>query len=133
MGWLTLGSLAAPYHARMQSPTRRAAVAGLAGALLVAILAGPVYLTAGLLVVAGLVGWGVGLALRGGAETQGRHRTIAVGVAPTAVVLGLLGAWAFSLTTGGMLDPLGFVAETMGLLAPLQLLIAGAVAARTAG
>lgn len=112
----------------MQGTAVRAVVAALLGALVVFVGAGLLSLTAGLLVVAAAVGWGAGVAVRAAAPPA-RRRTLAVGIAMAALVGGFGATWALSRTSGGTLDPVGLAAETLGLVAPLALVI-GAIAAR---
>jgi hypothetical protein len=58
-----------------------------------------------------------------------RPRTaVAVGLAVGSVVVGLLGVWLFSRVEGGVLDPLAYLADVEGPLAPLQLILAAASA-----
>lgn len=126
MGWLTLGSLAAPYHGRMDHPTLRAAAAALAGALLVYLLAAPLGVTAGLLVAAGVVGWLGALAVRSAAGTA--RRPLALGATLGGLTMGLVATWAASLATGGALGPIEFLAETLGLVVPILYLVGLVVA-----
>lgn len=95
----------------MNASNRTLVLATAGGALLVAACAGPLSMTAGLLVVALVVGWGAGSAAPA-------RRGAAIAAALLAVVLGLLGAWAWSRLQGGTLDPLDLLARTFGLLAP---------------
>ena len=91
------------------------------GAAVIAFLGGPLSMTAGLLAASVVVGIVLGSMLR--------PRTgVAVGLAVGSVVVGLLGVWLFSRVEGGVLDPLAYLADVEGPLAPIQLLLAAATA-----
>jgi hypothetical protein len=77
--------------------------------------------TAGLIVLAGLIGWLTGLLVR----PPLRAAVVAAGI----VVLGLLGIWLFGRMEGGVLDPIEYFAEVQGFLVPIELLVAGGLAA----
>ncbi|HEY8632972.1 MAG TPA: hypothetical protein VIL50_07430 [Candidatus Limnocylindrales bacterium] len=96
------------------------AVAG-GGVLAFVILGGILAITAGLIVLAGLIGWLTGLVVR----PPLRAAAIAVAV----VLAGLLGIWLFGRWEGGVLDPIEYFAEVQGILVPLELLAAGGLAA----
>lgn len=123
---------------RPGSPVRGAtlgAIAVLAGALGITVLGGVLAVSAGLLVVAAATGWAVGLALRWGAGQPpafGRRVRLAVGLALLSIVLGQLGLWWYAGTEGGVLDPLDYLAQTFGLLVPLELVVAAIAAWLTA-
>ena len=88
-------------------------------------------MTAGLVIVAAAIGWGVGAGLRFGAgpDLSPRRRVfIAVVLAIVSVALGQAGLWQYGRTEGGVLAPLDYLAEVYGPLVPLQL-VAAAVAA----
>jgi len=91
------------------------------GALAFVLLGGVMAVTAGLIVVAGLIGWLTGLLVR----PPLRAAVVAFGI----VVLGLLGIWLFGRMEGGVLDPIEYFAEVQGFLVPLELLVAGGLAA----
>ncbi|HEX5148304.1 MAG TPA: hypothetical protein VFW02_04435 [Candidatus Limnocylindrales bacterium] len=120
------------------SPARGVAVgivAAIAGAAAITLLGGLLAMTSGLLVAAGATGWAVGIALRAGATGRlpaGRRAQLAVILAVLAVVLGQIGLWAYARSEGGVLDPVGYLAEVFGWLVPLELLAAGVVAWATA-
>lgn len=111
----------------MQGPRLRLLLATVLGAVLVFVLAGLLYLTAGLIVVAGVVGWGTAVAVRRDA-TPRADRLLAVGGTLVALTLGLVGAWAMGVSSGGTLGPLEFVVDVFGVLAPL-IYVVGAAAA----
>jgi len=112
-----------------------AVVAAIGGAAFF-VLAGPLSVDTGLLVVGVAVGWAVGIAVRTGAARAripaGGSGTRAVGavlLAVAACVAGWVGAWAWSHVQGGVLGPIDFLAQVYGLLVPAQLLFAAAGAA----
>jgi hypothetical protein len=91
------------------------------GVLAFVVLGGILAITAGLVVLAGLIGWLIGLLVR----PPVRAAVVAIGV----VVVGLLGVWLFGRWEGGVLDPIEYLAEVQGVLVPLELLAAGGLAA----
>ena len=56
------------------------------------------------------------------------RRALVVGLAAAAVLLGQLGLWLFARSEGGVLGPVDYLAETFGLLVPLQFLVGVAAA-----
>jgi hypothetical protein len=112
-----------------------AVIAALTGAAATVLLGGVLAVSAGLLVVAGAIGWGVAVAMRvgGGPRFDGDRRVrFALFLASAAVILGQLGLWLFARYEGGVLGPIDYLAETFGLLVPLQLAIAWILAGTTA-
>lgn len=109
-------------------PVVIAVTIALVGALLFVLLAGAMTLGAGLLVVAAVVGRLVGLAIKGTSLDRDRRGVIAAAIAVGSVVLGLIGTWAYGRWEGGVLGPVDYLAETFGVLVPLELAIAGLVA-----
>jgi len=106
-------------------------LAGLVGALAIVVLGGLLALSAGLLVVATLTGWGVAVGLRAGAGSSidaSRRRSLAAAIALVAIALAQVGLWLYARTEGGALGPVDYLAETFGILVPLEL-VAGAVVA----
>jgi hypothetical protein len=91
------------------------------GVALFVLLGGILAVTAGLLVVAGLIGWLTGLLVR----PPARAAIVAVG----AVLAGLAGIWLFGRWEGGVLDPIEYFAEVQGILVPLELAAAAGLAA----
>jgi hypothetical protein len=85
------------------------------------VVGGILAITAGLVVLAGLVGWLIGLLVRPPLR--------AAVVAIAAVVAGLLGIWLFGRLEGGVLNPIDYLAEVQGVVVPLELLAAGGMAA----
>jgi hypothetical protein len=107
------------------------ALTGLALAAAITVLGGVLLITAGLIAVAGIGGWAVGLAVRAGgpaAVASSRRRALAAGLAAAAVLAGQLGLWLFARYEGGVLGPVDYLAETFELLVPLQFLFATAAA-----
>jgi hypothetical protein len=96
-----------------------AVVAG--GTLAFIVLGGVLAITAGLVVLAGLVGWLTGLVVRP------PLRAAAVGFG--TVVAGLLGIWLFGRWEGGVLNPIEYLAEVQGFIVPLELLAGAGMAA----
>jgi hypothetical protein len=91
------------------------------GVLAFVVLGGVLAITAGLVVLAGLIGWLIGLLVR----PPVRAAAVAIGV----VAVGLLGVWLFGRWEGGVLDPIEYLAVVQGVLVPLELLAAGGLAA----
>jgi hypothetical protein len=116
------------------SPGRGIVYAGIVavgGALLITVAGGLATITAGLLVIAGVVGWGVAVALAYGAGPTMRGRAgaaISVATAIIGVGLGQVGLWLLARQEGGVLPLIDYLGETFGILVPLQLAIAGLVA-----
>jgi hypothetical protein len=112
-----------------------ALAAGVVGAAAMTVLGGVLAVSAGLLVVAGVTGWGVAAGLRAGAgphlDRAGLHR-IALLLGTIAVAGGQLGLWLYARSEGGVLGPLDYLAETFGFLVPLQFIVACVVARATA-
>ena len=109
-----------------------AIVAGIVGAALIVVVGGVMTLTTGLLVVAGLTGGAVGLALRWGAAhrlTRRRRIGLALVIALIAVVAGQVGLWQYGLTEGGVLPFFDYLGQVFGPLVPLEIAAAGVVAA----
>ena len=101
------------------------------GAVAIVILGGVLTVTAGLVIVAAAIGWGVGAGLRFGAQAHlppRRRVVIAVVLAVGSVALGQAGLWQYGRDEGGVLAPLDYLTEVYGPLVPLQL-VAAAIAA----
>jgi hypothetical protein len=106
-------------------------LAGLAGAIATIVLGGVLSVSAGLVVVAAATGWAVGMATRvgmGEAIDRSRRSWLALMLAIVAVVLGQLGLWLYARTEGGVLTLPDYLAQTFGLLVPVQAAIAAGVA-----
>lgn len=100
----------------------RGVAVGLAGAILVTILGGPLSITAGLVGAAGAIGYVVGAVMR-------PLRLGAVLVAVGSVGLGLVGIWLFAGFEGGVLDIVDYLLDVQGILVPVELFAAGVLAA----
>jgi len=85
------------------------------------VLGGVLAVTAGLIVLAGLIGWLIGLFVRPPAR--------AALVAVAAAIVGLIGIWLFGRWEGGVLNPIDYFADVQGIIVPLELLAAGGMAA----
>lgn len=106
-------------------------VAAILGAVAIVLLGGILAVSAGLIVIAGAMGWGVATALRYGAgeHIASRRRVVgAVGLSVVAVGLAQLGLWQYARTEGGVLAPIEFLSEVYGPLVPLELGVAVALA-----
>ncbi len=106
-------------------------LAGLAGAVATVVLGGILSLSAGLVVVAAATGWAVGTATRIGAHDaidRDRRPWLALALTLVAVVLGQLGLWLYARTEGGVLTLPDYLAQTFGLLVPVQAVVAAGVA-----
>jgi hypothetical protein len=90
-------------------------------ALAFTLLGGALAVTAGLIVVAGFVGWLTGRLV------SPPPRAAAVALA--AIIAGLLGIWLFGRLEGGVLDPIEYFSEVQGFLVPLELVAAAGMAA----
>jgi hypothetical protein len=100
----------------------RGVAVGLAGVIALTILGGPLSVTVGLVGAAGVIGWVMGMVVRPG-------RAVAVALAVASVALGLVGIWLFAGFEGGALGLIEYLAEVQGILVPLELVVAGGLAA----
>ena len=103
----------------------------LVGAGAIVVLGGVLAQSAGLIVVAALIGRAVAIALRLGAGptlAPPRLTWIAVGLALVGVALGQVGLWLFAASEGGVLSLPTYLAETFGILVPIQLGVAAVFA-----
>jgi hypothetical protein len=116
------------------SPVRGIALgtgAAIAGAGAIAVLGGVLAISSGLIVVAGAIGWLVSVGLRAGARSsiERPHRVrLAVALAVFGVSLGQAALWAYGRSEGGVLGPLDYLAETFGVLVPVEVAVAWIVA-----
>ncbi len=128
---------------RRGTTARRRGLAGIWGAALIAVIAaaaiallgGLLAITAGLVAVPGVAAYLVGQALRAsdgpgssapGAPTS--RTAAAIGLAIAVVLVGVLGSWLLSLPQGGVLGPLDYLGQTLGLLVPVMIAIAAVAA-----
>ena len=103
--------------------------------LVITVLGGVLLVSAGLVVIALAGGWAVANALRTGAGAalgRDRRRWLAIGLALVAVALGQLGLWLLARNEGGVLSLVDYLAQTFGILVPLQALAAILAAGWTA-
>lgn len=122
---------------------RAALLVATGGAAVIVVLNVVLAVTAGLVAIAAVTGYLVGGALRGvsaevppvtaGAgvlgSSRGRGIALAMAVAVGSVLAGALGTWLVSVTAqGGTLGPLDYLAATMGILLPIQILAAAGAA-----
>lgn len=98
-------------------------LAGLAGSAATVALGGVLGVSAGLLVVAGASGWAIAAAMRfgGGASIgKGTLARLAVAIAVCALAVGQVGLWLYARSEGGVLALPDYLAQTFGLLVPVQ-------------
>jgi hypothetical protein len=107
---------------------------GALGATAIAGLGEVVGIGAGLVAVAALIGWLVAASLRMAGPALGRRprQTLAIAIALAAVVVGQVGLWLISTSEGSVVDPLTYLGAVFGFLVPAELVVAAAVAWRTA-
>jgi hypothetical protein len=122
----------APEPARGSTPRAFGAgvAAGAAWGVVTVLLGGVLAVSAGLLVLAAAFGRLIGLAVRwGGGEAVPRRTRVGIvlGCIVVGFALGQLGLWAYARAEGGALAPLDYLAQTFGLVVPLQLVVAGVV------
>lgn len=106
-----------------RSPLPTALAIGAGGAVVVALLGGPLSMTAGLVAAAAFIGWLVAAVGRPG-------RVAAVAIAVAAVGLGLVGIWLYARLEGGSLGIVDYLLQVHGPLVPLHF---GAAAIAAAG
>jgi hypothetical protein len=108
-----------------------AIVAAVAGALAITVAGGLLAMTAGLVVIAAVLGWVVGaLVGLGGSASPGRprRRALAAGLAVGGVALGQIGLWLVARQEGGTLGLVAYLAEVFGVLVPFEAVLAGGLA-----
>jgi hypothetical protein len=90
----------------------------------IAVAGGVALVTAGLIALAGLGGWVVAVAVQAGGEgalTRERRIGVAVVMSALGVLGGQLGLWLFARYEGGVLGPVDYLADTFGVLVPIEL------------
>lgn len=107
-----------------------ASVVGLAGSAVIVALGGVLALSAGLVVVAGAIGWLIGGTLAGG--TLGPRRAIAIALAVESVLVGQVGLWLFAIGEGGALGLVDYLAQTWGAVVVAEVAAAGIAASWSA-
>jgi hypothetical protein len=107
-----------------------AVLAAVGGAAAIALGGGILAMTAGLLVIAAALGWAVAAALSTspGDGPRVQRKVLAAALAAVGVALGQLGLWLIARQEGGTLGLVEYLGEVFGILVPLQLAIAVAVA-----
>jgi hypothetical protein len=108
-----------------------AVVVAVIGAAAIVVLGGILTETTGLVVVAGVMGFAIGIVLRWGAgpKLSTRRRVgIAVVLSLGAVAIAQLGLWQNARVEGGVLSPLDYLWQVYGPLVPIELAVAGGVA-----
>jgi hypothetical protein len=101
------------------------------GAIAITAAGGLVTITAGLLVIAAVIGWAVAVAVAsgGGPDLSSRTRlALATTLAVAGIALGQVGLWLLGREEGGVLSLGDYLAETFGILVPIELAIAGLTA-----
>ena len=99
------------------------------------MLGGVLAISAGLLVIAVAIGYGVATGMLVG---LGKNPVILwrwvppVMLAVAAILLGQLGLWLYARTEGGVLGLPDYLAQTFGVLVPLQVVLAAVAAWWTA-
>ena len=104
-----------------------AVVVAAVGAAAIVVLGAILTMTAGLVVVAAVVGWGVALALRFGVGSRlagPRRAALAVVITLLAIVAAQLGLWQYAQLEGGVLGPLDYLWEVFGVLVPIEIVVA---------
>lgn len=95
------------------------------------LFGGVLAVSAGLLIVAALTGRAVGLGVvigAGSSLADTRRVALASALAIGAVALGQVGLWLYAQTEGGVLSLVDYLGQTFGILVPVQVALAGAVA-----
>jgi hypothetical protein len=103
------------------------ALAAIGVAVAITVAGGVALVTAGLIALAALGGWAIGIAVRAGSAgtVPPQRRALAGAVlAALAVVGGQLALWLFARYEGGVLGPVEYLAETFGPLVPVELAVA---------
>jgi hypothetical protein len=101
-----------------------AVVVAAIGALALAI-GGILSLSAGLVVIATVLGVVVGWLVRGTVGDRAAAGLVAVGVALGGVAIGQVLLWCAALLEGGVLGPLDYLGQTFGILVPAQFVMCG--------
>ncbi len=117
---------APPRGSRLRAGGVGVAVAAV-GAAVFAALAAWLSIDWGLLAVAALLGWGVGQGVRlgaAGAVPSPERRRLALVLALAGLSAGEVGLWLAARAQGGVLPLVDHLAQTYGLLVPVEYLVA---------
>jgi len=110
-----------------------ALLAAIVGGVAIAIAGGQLTITAGLLVIAAVLGWVVAVVLTIGLGTNRSlgptaRRGTAASISTLGVALGQLGLWLIAREEGGVLAPIDYLADVFGFLVLAEFALAAAVA-----
>ena len=108
-----------------------ALVVALVGALALVVFGAIATVTTGLIVVVGVIGFGVAAALQLGAGpglSRRRRIVLAVGLTMGAIALGQLGIWQYGRAEGGVLPLIDYLAEVFGPLVIVEFVVGAVVA-----
>jgi hypothetical protein len=111
------------------------ALVTLGGAAAIVLVGGVLALTIGLIVVAGILGWLVAVAIGYGAGATipaARRAWLAAAIAVMGVLAGQVGLWLYAASEGGVLSLPDYLGEVYGPLVPVQVIIAPVIAWVTA-
>ena len=106
-------------------------MAAVVGAVVITVSVGLLRITAGLLVIAAVVGWATAVGVISGAGASvSRPTRVASSVllAIGGIALGQVGLWLLGREEGGVLGLIDYLNEVFGFLVPLELAIAGVIA-----
>ena len=125
-----------PSPTAAEPPARARAVAvaivvAVVGAVVITLAGEVLTMTAGLLVIAAVIGWAIAVALRPAGRAGALARNVVVGpigLALASVAAGQLGLSLFASAEGGVLSMPDYLGQTFGILVPLQF-AAAAIAA----
>lgn len=126
-----------PDDAAPPPPVARAVVyavlAAIVGGIAIAVAGGRLTMTAGLLVIAAVLGWVVAVVLTIALGTNrsigpNARRGMAAAIAVLGVALGQMGLWLIARDEGGVLAPIDYLADVFGLLVLAEFALAAAVA-----
>lgn len=90
------------------------------------VVGGVIGVTAGLVVIAAVVGVAVGMSLRVRAGTPRPVRVVATALALGGVGLGWVLLWFVAMFEGGALGPIDYLVQAYGILVPVSLGLCGA-------
>ena len=108
-----------------------AVLVAIAGAAAIVALGGPLTVTLGLIVIAGLIGRFVGVAIAAGSGatiSRGARMASAVVIAILGVVVGQFGLWLYARSEGGVLALPDYLGQAFGWLVVAEVVVAAVVA-----